>query len=87
MMEWQGIEVIAKGTALVVEYSTDEGATWTTAKTLTLDSSFPADSSPDIVYFRTVATKCRPRFSNAVSGGAFEIKQFRMIAVPREERQ
>jgi len=87
MMEWQGIEVIAKGTALVVEYSTDEGASWTTASTLTLDSSFPTDSSPDIVYFRTVSTKCRPRFSNAVSGGAFEIKQFRMIAVPREERQ
>lgn len=87
LLEWQGVEIIARGTAMVVDYSTDEGETWTTIKTLALESSYPLDSSPDIVYFRVVATKCRFRFSNALSGGAFELKQFRPIAIPREERQ
>lgn len=87
MLEWQGVEVIARGTALSVYYSTDEGSSWTLAKTLTLSSSFPSDSSPLIAYFRVVSTKCRLRFYNASSGGAFDLKQFRPMAIPREERQ
>jgi len=87
MLEWQGVEVIAKGTAVSVYYSTDEGTSWTLAKTLTLTSAFPADSSPTIAYFRVVATKCRFRFMNSSLGGVFEIKQFRPMAIPREERQ
>lgn len=87
LLEWQGIEVIARGTALTVQYSTDEGETWTTAKVLSLSSSYPSDTSPLIAYFRAVSSKCRPRFLNAETGGAFEIKQFRMMAVLREERQ
>lgn len=87
LMEWQGIEVIAKGTSVTVSYSTDEGASWTTAKTLTLSSAFPTDSSPLMVYFRVTSSKLRIRFSDASTSGAFEIKQFRVMALPREERQ
>jgi hypothetical protein len=87
LMEWQGIEIVARGTSVKVYYSTDEGESWTLADTISLGSSFPSDSSPLVAYFRTVSTKCRPRFVNNDTDGAFDIKQFRMIAIPREERQ
>ena len=86
LMEWQGIEIVARGTSVSVYYSTDEGASFTLARTITLTSDFPLDSAPLIAYFRAVSSKCRPKFVNEDEGGALEIKQFRMMAVSREER-
>lgn len=84
-MEWQGVAVVARGTALTLEYSINEGESWTLIGTKALSSSFPSDSAPLIWYFRNVSSKCRFRLSNNVLGGTFEIKQFRPIAVAREE--
>lgn len=86
LLEWQGVEVIARGLALTIEYSTNEGENWTTIRTLTLGSAYPPDSSPTIAYFRAVASKCRFRFSNNDLGGSFEIKQFRPMVALREDR-
>lgn len=85
LMEWQGVSVVAKGTALTLEYSTNEGASFTPISTKTLTSAFPSDSSPVVFYFRTVGSKCRFRLSNNSLNGSFELRQFRPIAVLREE--
>lgn len=87
LMEWQEVEVWAKGTAISLWCSVDEGVTWVLKKTFTLASTFPTDTAPLRAYFRKVSTKIRFRFANADVGGTFWLKQFRIKAIPREERR
>lgn len=86
-MEWQGVEIVAKGTSISLYYSTDEGVNWTFVKTFALDDEFPADTAALIANFRKVSTKLRIRLANNSAGDTFMIKQFRLKAVPREERR
>jgi len=80
------MEVWAKGNTLKVEYSTDQGSTWTTATTLILSTDYPDDSSPLMVYFDVVSSKIRFRFSNNVASEIFQLKQFILYYRPREMR-
>lgn len=75
---WQELQIWARGTALTVDYSTDEGETWATVSNspFTLDSEFPTDDSPIIAYFDVWSSKIRFRFRNNASTGTLVIKQF-----------
>lgn len=87
LLEWQGVEIEARGSQVTLSYSTDEGLSWTLIKTFTLASNFPTDSAPLVAYFRKPATKCRFRFSKNAVGATWQLKQFRPMAVPREGRR
>lgn len=86
-IEWQGIEMIIKGTAIDVYYSLDQGTTFTLIGRKTLTSSWPTYRAPIISYFRAFNATCRFKFKNNIIGGSFAIKQIRPIAVQREGRQ
>lgn len=83
-LEWQGVEVVAKGTAVDVYYSLDEGLNFTLAQSLTLGSDWPTYSNKKIAYFRAFNDKCRFKLKNNAVNGAFSFKQLRPIIVPRE---
>lgn len=87
LMEWQEVEIVAKGTGLTLSYSTDEGVTFTPLKTFALNSEFQTDATPARAYFRKTSTKLRLRFENSVLSGTFSLKQFRIKAIAREERR
>jgi hypothetical protein len=87
MMRWKGIKIWAIGNSLKIECSMDSGATWLTANTLTLGSSYPLDSNPTTVYFDYVSSSLMIRFSNNVVGESFTIKKYMLLATPREERK
>jgi hypothetical protein len=81
---WLKLQLWAKGSSVKVYYSTDRGSTWTLAGTLTLDSAYPADSSPLMVYFDFVSSVARFRFLNAESGESFTLKKYQVEVKPRE---
>lgn len=84
LVRWKGMKVWAKGTGVTVSYSTNGGATWTAATTLTLDSDYPTDSAPLMVYFDVVSSKLRLRFSNAVLSGSATLKKYQLLGSLRE---
>lgn len=86
-VRWTGIQIWAKGTAVLLEYSTDNGTTWNTISTLTLAATYPTDSAPAYGYFDVMASQIRFRFSNAVAGGSFDIKKFIIEGSVREARE
>lgn len=73
---WQKLQLWAKGNSVKVEYSTNSGSTWSTIKDVTLSSYYPSDSSPLTLYFDSVSTKIRFRFSNNKLSEQFTLKQF-----------
>jgi len=87
IMRWKGLQVWALGNGVSVYYSTDAGTTWTLGATLTLSSSYPADSAPLMVYFDTVASGCMLRFANSTLSESFTLKKYQVMAVPREARK
>lgn len=86
MMEWQAIHLWLKGSGSAsIYYSLDEGGSWTLIDTIALSSDYPSDTSPQIVYFDVLSTKCRMRLKHNSNNQTVSMKQFAMIAVPREE--
>lgn len=76
---WSELQLWAKGSGtLSVEYSLDEGETWTTVSNspVTLNAEYPTYDSPIMLYFDIVSSKIRFRFSNNTSTDTFSIKQF-----------
>ena len=86
LVRWEGFELWAKGNGVTVYYSTDEGSTWNNTGDISLDSDFPPDDDPDIVYFDVVSTKIRFRLRNDTLGESFSFKQFWVLGIPREAR-
>ncbi|MBI4397415.1 MAG: hypothetical protein HY548_09985 [Elusimicrobia bacterium] len=86
LMRWVGLKVWAKGSAVTVAYSTDEGGTWTDITTLMLSSSYPTDSSPLTAYLDVVSSRLRLRFRNNTASESFTLKKFVVEAKPRELR-
>ena len=86
MIRWNRVEVWAKGNTVKVSYSTDGGNTWTQMDNLTLDSDYPDDDSPLMLYLDTVSTKLRLRFYNNEDEETFSMKQFVIYGTPREAR-
>lgn len=78
MCRWQELQLWAKGGTVKVEYSIDSGSTWTEVddSPYTLNSDFPTDSSPLMVYFDVLSSKIRFRFSNAIAAETLAIKQY-----------
>lgn len=85
IIEWQGLQVWALGNSLIVEYSTDSGATWMSAGTLTLGSQYPQDSNPLMVWFTVASSMLRIRVRNTSLGETWKLKKFVFLAVPRGE--
>jgi hypothetical protein len=86
MMEWQGIHLWLKGSGSAsIYYSVDEGQSWTLIDTIALNSDYPDDMDPQVVYFDSLSTKCRMRLKHNTNNQTVAMKQFAMIAVPREE--
>lgn len=83
---WQQMELWAKGNSVDVYYSIDSGATWVPISNVTLDSDYPSDDSPDMLYFDVLSSKIRFRFRNSSSSSTFYIKQFIASYKPREMR-
>jgi hypothetical protein len=86
LVNWQLMQVWAKGSGLTAYYSTDGGVTFTEIGTLTLSADYPTDDDPDYLYFDVVSSKIRFRFRNNTTGETFTLKQFALEAVPREVR-
>lgn len=87
IMRWKGLQLWAKGTAVKIYYSTDEGTSWTLATVLTLTSAYPTDAAPLMVYFDVVSSQLRLRFLNSETGGAYTLKKYALAATPREARK
>lgn len=83
------LELWAKGGSIKVEYSTDQGDTWTEMidSPFTLTDQYPNIESPDILYFDVVSSTIRFRFTNENSEESLSIKQFIINYVPREMRK
>jgi hypothetical protein len=82
---WLELQMWAKGYGtLTVEFSTDEGATWNSAGTITLTDVFPLDSAPQMFYFDVVSSKFRLRFLNDTTTDTVEIKKFLLGYLNRE---
>ena len=86
-VRWTSIQVWAKGNTLKLEYSTDQGLTWTTVATFTLTSVYPLDTAPLYGYFDVLSTLIRFRFSNSVLNESFTLEKFTLTAIPCEVRQ
>jgi hypothetical protein len=88
LCQWVGMDLWAKGSAVTVAYSVDEGQTWNNISNgnVTLDAEYPADDSPDELWFDTVASKIRFRFRNNTSASTFFLKQFVIKYRNREMR-
>jgi hypothetical protein len=87
LMRWQGIEVIAKGTAVDVYYSIDGGSTWVSIGELTLLSDYQTDDAPGKLYFDVISSKIRFKFANSDDDSYFALKQFLPVATKREARR
>lgn len=87
MVRWKGLEIWAKGNSVKVYYSTDAGASWTLATTLTLGSDYPTDAAPLNVYFDVVGSMLRLRFVNNTAAESFTIKKYQIEAGMREARK
>lgn len=89
LCRWQQIEIWARGGSVEIDYSTDEGLTWTAVygSPLALTDTFPTDYSPAIAYFDVVSSKIRFRFRNKELAQALAIKQFIIGYKPREQRR
>lgn len=86
LMEWQGAHIWARGSGSIdVYYSLDGGASFALAGSITLTSDYPADVSPQIVYFDGFSSRCRLRVRHTTNAQRFDMKQFALMAVPREE--
>lgn len=86
LCQWVAMDLWAKGDNVVVDYSTDEGATWLNIGTYSLTSTYPADDDPLEIWFDVVSSKIRFRFRNLVSGETFYIKQYTVGRRNREMR-
>jgi hypothetical protein len=89
MERWLELQVWAKGYGtLTVEYSIDEGSTWTSmsGSPITLTDAFPLDSAPQILYFDVVSSLFRIRFVNNTTTDVIEIKKFLLGYLNREVR-
>jgi len=89
LARWLRMELWAKGGSVKVEYSTDNGETWSeaTGSPVTLTDEFPSESSPIMLYFDVVSSQIKFRFSNSETDETLQIKQFIVAYRPREERQ
>lgn len=88
MLRWQEIRLWIRGSGTItVEYSTDEGETWTevSGSPFTLTEAFPNDVNPMIGYFDVVSTKVRFRFRNNTSTDSIDVKQFMVGYLKREQ--
>jgi hypothetical protein len=74
---WKKLELWATGALVNVYYSIDEGVTWVEMSNspITLTDTMPAHSSPLMIYFDVVSSKCRIRFRSNRSE-TLAIKQF-----------
>lgn len=84
MMRWKGLQLWAKGNSVKVYYSTNGGASWNLATTLTLSSDYPTDAVPLSVYFDVVSSMIRFRFVNNTAGESYTVKKYQIKATPRE---
>lgn len=86
---WQELQLWAKGGTVTIEYSTDDGVTWTEVidSPFTLTDDFPTDSAPLMVYFDVLSSKIRFRFANADGDETLGIKQYIVGYKPREFRR
>lgn len=75
-VRWKGLDIWAKGSAVTVYYSVDSGSTWNTIGTATLDSDYPEDDEPDILYFDVMSSKIRFRYRNNSIDQSWALKQY-----------
>jgi hypothetical protein len=87
IMRWTGLEIWAKGNSVRVDYSSDNGTTWTTISTVTLSSSYPTDASPIQLYFDKKSSQMRFRFFNNTSAESFHLKKYQIEAVRSGSRK
>lgn len=90
MCRWSEVHVYAKGSgALTVEYSIDGGNTWIalSGSPITLDTYFPDDDDPQVVYLDVISSRLQLRFRNDTSTDVLEIKQFYVGYLDRELRR
>jgi hypothetical protein len=90
LCRWSEIQVYAKGSGtLIVEYSKDGGNTWVEASgsPITLDTYFPDDDNPTVVYLDVISSRLQVRFRNDTATDVVEIKQFFVGYFDRELRR
>ncbi len=74
------IEFEAIGDTVDIDYSTDEGATWTALETVTLSNTTYVRYTVDV---NVLAERLRFRFRNNVSGEFFDLRKYRFWPIPR----
>ena len=87
MIRWKGLDVWAKGNSVTAYYSTDSGMSWTLISAIPLNSDYPGDDAPDIVYFDVVSSKIRFRFRNNTASESWTLKQYVISYAVREVRK
>jgi len=79
LLRHEGFKFEAKGDEVTVEYSSDEGSSWTNVGTQTLTSSW---AFYELVHDTGYQRKIRYRFRNNNLGETFEIKWFQPVMLP-----
>jgi hypothetical protein len=87
LVRWKGLDVWAKGDTVTAYYSTDSGSTWNSIGSLDLDSDYPGDDGPDILYFDVLSSKIRFRFRNSTASESWGLKQYVISYSVREARK
>lgn len=80
---WLQLDFWAKGNYVEIYYSTDEGDSWQSLSTVTLDG----DMRVHRVYFDVVSEKIRFRFRNKTAGSTFWLQQFYPYYLVRGEQK
>ena len=78
LARWKVMQLWAKGSSVKIEYSTDDGDTWSEVSNspVTLTSSFPSGTSPIMLYFDVFSAQIKFRFTNSGADETLAIKQF-----------
>lgn len=87
LVRWSSLDIWAKGNSADIYYSTDSGTTWTLIGSIGLDSDYPGDDAPDILYFDVISSKIRFRFRNNEAGESWTLKQYVIGNTIREVRK
>lgn len=85
LMRWTGMQLWALGNSVTISYSLDQGQTWTALSQTNLNSNYPSDFSPLLIWFDVLSQTIRFKFENNNSAETFMIKKFLILGQERED--
>lgn len=86
LMRWQEIRIWARGSgSIAIWYSVNGGTSYILAGSVTLSADYPDDNAPLRAWIDKVSVRCGIRLIHDTDNQTFSLKQFALVATPREE--